>query len=155
VTLYVDADACPVRSEAEAVATRYNVPTILVCNGGIRPSANPLVSVKYVSEGLDQADKWIAQEAGPGDVVITADIPLAAECVNGGAMVIKPDGEKLTERNIGNILATRNLMTDLRSADPFRQGGAKPFGKAERSRFSQSLDQALKELIRWSQTNKT
>lgn len=155
MTLYVDADACPVRSEAEAVATRYNVPTILVCNGGIRPSANPLVSVKYVSEGLDQADKWIAQEAGPNDVVITADIPLAAECVSGGAIVIKPDGEKLTERNIGNILATRNLMTDLRSADPFRQGGAKPFGKADRSRFSQSLDQALKELIRWSQTNKT
>lgn len=155
MTLYVDADACPVRSEAEAVATRYNVPTILVCNGGIRPSANPLVSVKYVSEGLDQADKWIAQEAGPNDVVITADIPLAAECVSGGAIVIKPDGEKLTERNIGNILATRNLMTDLRSADPFRQGGAKPFGKADRSRFSQSLDQALKELIRWSQTSKT
>ena len=155
MTLYVDADACPVRSEAEAVATRYNVPTILVCNGGIRPSANPLVSVKYVSEGLDQADKWIAQEAGPNDVVITADIPLAAECVSGGAIVIKPDGEKLTERNIGNILATRNLMADLRSADPFRQGGAKPYGKADRSRFSQSLDQALKELIRWSQTSKT
>jgi len=153
MTLYIDADACPVRTEAELVATRYQTETVLVCNGGIRPSANPLVRMQYVAEGLDVADKWIAAAAGPGDVVVTADIPLAAECVTTGAIVIKPDGEKLTERNIGNILATRDLMTDLRSADPFRTGGNKPFSKADRSRFSQALDQALKYAQATSQTN--
>lgn len=153
MTLYVDADACPVRSEAEVVATRHNVETILVCNGGIRPPTNPLVRVQYVSEGLDEADKWIAEAAGPGDVVVTADIPLAAACVATGAVVIKPDGEKLTQRNIGNVLAMRDLMTDLRSADPFRVGGNKPFSKADRSRFSQALDQALRQAAQASQTN--
>ncbi|SNS94529.1 YaiI/YqxD family protein [Tropicimonas sediminicola] len=142
-TVYVDADACPVKAEAERVATRYQVPMVLVCNGGIRAPDNPLVRVVYVDEGLDVADRWIAANAGPGDVVITADIPLASDCVAAGALVLKPDGEELTDRNIGNVLATRNLMTDLRSADPLRPGGGRPFSKADRSRFTQALDRAL------------
>ncbi len=144
MTIYIDADACPVKAEAERVASRHKVPMVLVCNGGIRAPANPLVRVVYVSEGLDVADRWIATECGPGDVVITADIPLAADCIAAGALVLKHDGEILTERNIANVLAARNLATELRSADPLGGGGGgKAFSKADRARFSQALDRVL------------
>ncbi len=83
--LLVDADACPVKAEAEKVATRHGIPMLVVSNGGIRPSPNPLVQSVFVAEGPDEADKWIAAEARPGDVVITADVPLAARCVAAGA----------------------------------------------------------------------
>lgn len=144
--IYVDADACPVRAEVERVATRHRVRVFVVSNGGIRPSANPLVETVVVSEGPDVADLWIAERAGAGDVVITADIPLAARCVEGGAQVLKPDGEALTGANIGNVLATRDLMTDLRAADPFRQGGGKGFTKADRARFLDALERVLRRL---------
>lgn len=146
--LLIDADACPVKAEAERVATRLGVTMVLVSNGGIRPSANPLVESVYVPAGPDEADKWIAEASGPGDVVVTADIPLAARCVAAGARVLKPNGEELTQRNIGNVLATRDLMADLRAADPFRQGGAPLFGKADRSRFLEALDRVLRAALR-------
>ncbi|MBV6637154.1 MAG: DUF188 domain-containing protein, partial [Mameliella sp.] len=92
MTLYVDADACPVKAEAETVATRHRLAMVLVANGGLRPSRNPLVSLQIVPDGPDEADKWIADRAGPGDVVITNDIPLAAKCVEAGAQVLRPDG---------------------------------------------------------------
>jgi uncharacterized protein len=142
--IFVDADACPVKAEVEAVASRLRVPVRMVSNGGIRPSANPLVEMVYVAAGPDEADKWIAERAGPGDVVVTGDVPLAAKCVATGARVLKHDGEALTERNIGQVLATRDLMTDLRAADPFRQGGGRAFGKADRSRFRDALDRAVR-----------
>lgn len=141
--IYIDADACPVKAEAEKVATRHSIRMVLVSNGGIRPSANPLVDSIFVSDGPDEADKWIADNAGPGDVVITGDIPLADRCVQGGAKVLKHNGEELHARNIGQVLATRDLMQDLRSADPFRQGGGKPFSKADRSRFLDSLERVV------------
>lgn len=141
--IFVDADACPVKAEVETVATRRGVTVKLVSNGGIRPSANPLIESVFVSEGADEADKWIADNAGPGDVVITADIPLAAKCVAAGAKVLKPNGDALTERNIGETLAMRDLAADLRAADPFRQGGGRPFSKSDRSRFLSALDRAL------------
>lgn len=144
MTLYIDADACPVKEEAERVATRLRVRMVLVSNGGIRPSANPLVDSVFVAQGPDEADKWIAEHAGPGDVVVTGDIPLAARCVQGGARVLKHNGEELTRANIGMVLATRDLMADLRAADPFRQGGGKLFGKADRSRFLDVLDRVLR-----------
>jgi hypothetical protein len=103
----------------------------------------------FVADGPDEADKWIADNARVGDVVITGDIPLAARCVENGAMVLKHNGEELHTRNIGQVLATRDLMQDLRSADPFRQGGGKPFSKADRSRFLDALErlvQAAKRL---------
>ena len=143
--LYVDADACPVKAEAERVATRHKILVKMVCNGGIRPSANPLVQTVIVPEGPDIADMWIAERAGPGDVVITGDIPLAAKCVEAGALVLKHDGEPLTQANIGNALAMRDLMYDLRAADPFRQGGGKGFSKAHRSRFLDALERALRK----------
>ncbi len=142
--IYIDADACPVKDEAERVATRLGVKLLMVCNGGLRPSANPLVELVYVADGADEADKWIAERAGKGDVVVTNDIPLAAKCVEAGARVLKHDGEPLTQANIGNVLATRDLMQDLRAADPFRQGGGRPFSKADRSRFLDALDRVTR-----------
>ena len=143
-TLFIDADACPVKAEAERVATRHNVPMKVVSNGGLRPSPNPLVEHVIVPEGPDVADIWIADRAGPGDVVITGDIPLAAKCVEAGARVLKHNGESLTAANIGNVLATRDLMADLRAADPFRQGVGKGFTKADRSRFLDALERELR-----------
>ncbi|SHI78448.1 YaiI/YqxD family protein [Wenxinia saemankumensis] len=142
--IYVDADACPVKAEVEAVATRLKVRVAMVSNGGLRPSPNPLVEMVYVPEGPDAADIWIAERARPGDVVITGDIPLAARAVEAGAKVLKPNGEALTGANVREALAMRDLMADLRAADPFRQGGGRPFGKADRARFRDALDRALR-----------
>jgi uncharacterized protein YaiI (UPF0178 family) len=148
VTLYIDADACPVKAEAERVATRHGTRMLVVSNGGIRPSANPLVENVFVAAGPDEADKWIAERAGTGDVVVTGDIPLAAKCVAAGARVLKHDGTELTTANIGNVLAMRDLMADLRSADPFRQGGGRPFSKADRSRFLEALERVMRSAKR-------
>lgn len=146
MTIYVDADACPVKAEVEKVATRHRVEVLMVANGGLRPSQNPLVQMIYVPDGPDEADKWIAERAGDGDIVVTSDIPLAAKAVAAGAQVLKPDGEALTHANVGNALAMRDLMTDLRAADPFRHGGGRPFSKADRSRFLDALERALRKV---------
>ncbi len=144
-TLYVDADACPVKDEIERVADRLAVSVILVCNGGIRPPRNPLIRLQVVPEGPDVADQWIAERCGPGDVVITDDLPLADRAVKAGALVLKHNGDALTTANIGERLATRDLMADIRAADPFHQGGGRPFSKADRSRFLQALDRVVRQ----------
>lgn len=146
--IYIDADACPVKAEVEKVGTRHGVKIFVVSNGGLRPSQNPLVETVIVPDGPDIADMWIADRATKGDVVITGDIPLAAKCVEAGARVLKHNGEALTAANIGNILATRDLMADIRAADPFRQGGGKAFGKADRSRFLDALERELRAAAR-------
>lgn len=143
MTLYVDADACPVRAEAMQVAERLRAQTVIVSNGGLRPSAHPLVEMIFVPEGPDAADDWIAERAGPGDVVVTADLPLAGRVVAAGARVVTPTGEALGAANIGPALASRNLMADLRAADPFLQGSGKGFTRADRSRFLSTLDRVL------------
>ena len=143
--IYVDADACPVKAEVERVGTRHKTRIFVVSNGGIRPSQNPLVETVVVPDGPDVADIWIADRAGPGDVVITGDIPLAARCIENGALVLKHNGEALDARNIGNVLATRDLMADMRAADPFRQGGGRPFSKADRTRFLDALERTLRQ----------
>ncbi|MDB2490201.1 YaiI/YqxD family protein [Paracoccus sp. (in: a-proteobacteria)] len=148
MTLFIDADACPVKAEAERVATRLRVPIVLVCNGGLRMPAHPLVSLKIVAEGPDEADRWIADQCGPGDVVVTSDLPLADRCLKAGAQVVRHDGEVLTASNIGPRLASRDLMADIRAADPFHQGGGRTFGKADRVRFLQSLDGLLVKVLR-------
>ncbi len=148
-TLYIDADACPVKAEAERVATRHKVPLKLVSNGGLRASSNPLVQTVIVPEGADVADKWIAERCGPRDVVVTSDIPLAAKCVEAGARVLRPNGETFTATNIGQQLAMRDLMADLRAANPLGTGGGgKPFGKADRSRFLDALERELRSALR-------
>ncbi|MEM9224613.1 MAG: YaiI/YqxD family protein [Pseudomonadota bacterium] len=144
MTIFVDADACPVKDEVVKVGERHGVAMIMVSNGGIRPRPEPLVETVVVPQSADAADRWIADRIGAGDICVTNDIPLAARCVEAGATALKPNGEALTEANIGNQLAMRDLMADLRAADPFRVGGGKTFTKADRSRFLQSLDRLLR-----------
>ena len=146
--IYVDADACPVKTEVERVGTRHKLKMFVVSNGGIRPSQNPLVETVVVPDGPAVADMWIADRATSGDVVVTGDIPLAARCIENGALVIKHNGEALTQANIGNVLATRDLMADMRAADPFRQGGGKPFSKIDRARFLDGLERAVRQSAR-------
>ncbi|MFN0114821.1 MAG: YaiI/YqxD family protein [Paracoccaceae bacterium] len=141
--LYIDGDACPVKAEAMTAAARHGITVRIVSNGGLRPSAFPGAEMVYVPDGPDAADKWIAAEAGAGDVVVTGDIPLAARAVEKGAVVVKQDGAVLTAANIGMALASRDLMADLRAADPFRPGGGRPFGRADRARFAAAIDRVL------------
>ncbi|TNC48367.1 YaiI/YqxD family protein [Rubellimicrobium rubrum] len=143
-TLFVDADACPVKAEALRVGLRHGAKVVMVSNGGIRPSAYPGAEVVVVSAGADVADMWIAGRVQPGDVAITTDLPLAARVIEAGGQVVKPNGEALTTRNIGPALAARDLAADLRAADPFRQGGGRAFSNADRSRFLDALDRALR-----------
>jgi hypothetical protein len=118
----------------------------VVSNGGLRPSQNPLVETVIVPEGPDVADMWIAERCGPGDVVVTGDIPLASKCIAAGAAVLRHNGERFTEANIGQQLAMRDLMADLRAANPLNQGGGgKGFTKADRSRFLNALERALRQ----------
>lgn len=143
--LYIDADACPVKAEAERVATRHKLRMAVVSNGGIRPSRNPLIDTVIVAEGADEADKWIAERCGKGDVVVTGDIPLAARCIGAGARVLRHNGEAYTEANIGQQLAARDLMADLRAANPLGAGGGgRPFSKADRSRFLDALEREIR-----------
>ena len=145
MSVYVDADACPVKAEAEKVATRHGLTLFVVSNGGLRPSPNPLVENVIVDAGPDVADMWIADRCGPGDVVVTGDIPLAAKCVEAGAEVLRHNGEKFTAANIGQQLAMRDLMADLRAANPLGAGGGgKAFSKADRSRFLDALERAVR-----------
>ncbi|MEM6624928.1 MAG: YaiI/YqxD family protein [Pseudomonadota bacterium] len=143
--IYIDADACPVRAETLKVAERHGLKTFVVSNGGIRPDPSPLVETVIVPDGADAADMWIAERIGTGDVCVTADTPLAAKCLEAGGRVLKPNGEAFTQANIGHALAMRDLMADLRAANPLGQGGGgKAFTKADRSRFLDSLDRAIR-----------
>jgi uncharacterized protein YaiI (UPF0178 family) len=147
--LYVDADACPVKDEAIRVAERHGVEVFLVCDGGLRPSPHPLVSVVIVAQGPDAADDWIAERAGPGDVCVTGDIPLAARCLEKGAMALRHDGAPFTRDSIGQALAMRDLMADLRAANPLGgEGGGRAFTRADRSRFLDKLEAALRQAKR-------
>lgn len=147
--LYVDADACPVRAEAIRVAERHGLRVFIVSNGGIRPDPSPQVETVVVDDGPDAADRWIADRVGPADVCVTNDIPLAARCVEAGARAIRPNGETLDARNIGPILAARDLMADLRAANPLGPGGgAKPFSKSDRSRFLDQLDRLVRAALK-------
>ena len=141
--IYVDADACPVKEEIIKVATRHGLNVLMVCNGGIRPFKNDLVNLVIVSEGSDEAGKWIFENVSHEDIVITADIPLAAKCIEKNAVVLKHDGNILTKDNIGNTLATRDLMSDLRSFDPFLKGNNKAYSKSDRSKFLNSLENLI------------
>lgn len=144
--IYVDADACPVKDEIYRVATRYSIPVTLVANKSLWiPDQN--VELVVVAEGLDVADDWIADHAGDGDVVITADVPLAARCLARGATVIGTTGRAFTEENIGDALATRNLLAELRGAGEVTSGPP-PFEKKDRSRFLQALDGAITSIQR-------
>jgi uncharacterized protein YaiI (UPF0178 family) len=145
--IYVDADACPVKDEVYRVAGRYGLKTWVVANGWLRVPESPLVERVTVTEGLDRADDWIVEHAGIGDVVVTTDVPLADRCVKRGARVLAPNGRPFTEASIGNDLATRNLMTELRDTGQIR-GGGRAFTKEDRSRFLGALDNAVQAIRR-------
>lgn len=147
--IYIDADACPVRAETLRVASRHRLPVSMVSNGGIRPDPDPLVETVIVDEGADAADRWIAERIGKGDICVTSDIPLAARCIETGGRAIRPDGEAFTSANIGHALAMRDLMADLRAANPLGVGGgAKPFTRADRSRFLDALERMVQAAMR-------
>jgi len=152
--IYVDADACPVKDEVIRVAGRHKLVVHMVSNGGIRPNPSPLVRAVVVPEGPDAADDWIAERAGAGDICITADVPLAARCVEAGARVLGPTGKPFTPDNMGMTLAMRDLATGLRDQAHVRGEtggrGAPAFSKQDRSRFLSALEDtcraALKEI---------
>ena len=141
-TLYIDADACPVKDEVYRVAARLGLPVVVVANSWIRTPASPLITAVVVDEGPDVADDWIAERAGPGDVVITADIPLADRALKAGAQAIHPTGRVFSTDSIGAALASRGIGEHLRSMGEIT-GGPAPFAAADRSRFLQALDAAV------------
>lgn len=137
--IFIDSDACPVKDEVYRVAGRYGVHVFVVANRMIAVPEAPLIERIVVDAGPDVADDWIAEHAVENDIVITADIPLAARCVEKGAYVLEHKGRLLDGDAIGMALAMRNLMTDLRSAGMITPGSAL-FSKADRSRFLSTLD---------------
>ncbi len=145
--LYVDADACPVKDEIYRVAERYGLKVFVVANNWMRVPDHPMIELVTVADGLDVADDWIAERAGEGDIAITADIPLAARCVKNGARAIGPSGQPFSEDSIGDVLATRNLMTELRETGEIR-GTGRPFTKQDRSKFLQTLDTTIQAIKR-------
>jgi hypothetical protein len=147
IAIYVDADACPVKAEVYKVAERHGIAVHVVANAAIAVPRDPMVTRVVVPEGPDAADDWIAERAGRGDIVVTADVPLAGRCVRAGATVIAPNGRALTDDTIGMALATRNLMDELRSAGQ-TTGGPKPFTPRDRSAFLSALDLAIVRLKR-------
>ncbi len=139
VEIYVDSDACPVKDEIVRVATRHGLKTYLVSDGGIRPRQDPLVELVIVAQGADAADDWIADHIRKADICVTNDIPLAARCLERGALALKPNGEPYTENAIGMALASRELMQGLRDSGTIT-GGPKPFGRSDRSNFLNRLE---------------
>ena len=147
VRILVDADACPVKEEIYTVAFRHAVPVTIVSNSPMRVPAHELIDRVVVSDRFDAADDWIAERASVGTVCITADILLADRCLKAGASVIAPNGKLFTTGSIGGAIATRAIMADLRGGGA-QLGGPPPFGKADRSRFLSTLDEALVRLKR-------
>jgi uncharacterized protein len=144
--IFIDADACPVKEEAMQVAARHRIGVVMVSNGGIRPSRYPEAQTIVVPSGPDVADMWIAERIEPGDICITGDIPLAASCIDAGAQVLRHNGDVFTAANIGNQLAMRDLMADMRSANPLdASGGGRPFAKADRTRFLNGLERMIRK----------
>lgn len=143
--IYVDADACPVKAEAVRVAVRHGLPVTFVANSGMALPRGPRVRLEVVSGAFDAADDWIVSQLRANDIVITADIPLASLALKKGARVLGPTGKPFTEDNIGNALATRELMADLRAYG--MGGGPPPFTQKDRSRFLQALELAVREAL--------
>jgi uncharacterized protein YaiI (UPF0178 family) len=140
--IYVDADGCPVKDETYRVAKRHALVVHVVANAWIATPADESIRLAKVSGGFDAADDWIAERAGPGDVVVTGDIPLAARCLKKGAAVIGTTGKPFTADSIGGALASRELFAHLRESGAVTRGPA-PFGKKDRSRFLEALEHAI------------
>ena len=140
--IYVDADACPVKNEIYKVAKRYKVPVTLVTNSWMHVPDDPNVRLELVGHGFDEADEWIVEHVNPQEIVITGDIPLAAKCLEKGAMVLGHKGRVFTEESIGEALASREVASQLREHG-LMGGGPAPFADKDRSRFLERLDAAI------------
>jgi len=145
--VYVDADACPVKAEVYRVAERYGLRVTLVANSPMRVPAREGVRLEVVGEGFDAADDWIVERVEADDIVVTADIPLAGRCLGKGARVLGPTGKPFTEAGIGDALATRELMAELRGAG-LVTGGPRPLTRRDRSLFLQKLDETVQAIRR-------
>ncbi len=145
--IYVDADACPVKQEVYRVARRYQLDVTLVANSWMRTPDEPWIALEVVKDGFDAADDWIVDHVEPEDLVITADIPFASRCMQKGSRAIGPTGRPFTEDNIGDAVATRDLLSVLRDAGEIT-GGPAPLTKRDRSRFLQALDEAIQDIRR-------
>ncbi len=151
IEIFIDADACPVKDEVYRVAQRYGLKTWVVSNAFMMIPAHPRIERVIVDAGPDIADDWIAEHARPGDVAITNDIPLAERVLIAGAAAIAPNGRVFTRDSIGSAIAQRAIMEQIRSTGAIT-GGPAPFSKADRSRFLQSLDEAINREIRRRKT---
>jgi uncharacterized protein YaiI (UPF0178 family) len=147
ITIYIDADACPVKQETYRVAERHGVRVIVVSNSPIAVPREPFIERVVVAAGMDKADDYIAECSQKGVVVVTADVPLASRAVKAGAVAVAPNGKPFSESSIGMTLATRNLMDELRSQGAIT-GGPKPFSPKDRSAFLGSLDREIVRLKR-------
>jgi uncharacterized protein YaiI (UPF0178 family) len=147
IEIFVDADACPVKDEVYVVATRYGVPVAVVANTRIGVPQGLGVEMVVVDRGPDAADDWIVDHVHPADVVVTADIPLAARCLEAGAYVLGSNGREFTEDSIGHQLATRDLKASLREAG-VAAGGPPPLSAKDRSRFASKLDEVVQRALR-------
>jgi len=145
--IYIDADACPVKQEVYRVAKRYDLKVTLVAASWMRIPESSWLSLEVVGEGLDAADDYIVEHVEADDIVITGDIPLAARSLEKGAYVLGHKGKPFTDDNIGPILATRDLLSELRTLGEVK-GGPPPFAKKDRSLFLQQLDQAVNTIRR-------
>jgi uncharacterized protein YaiI (UPF0178 family) len=140
--IYVDADACPVKDEVVRVAGRHGLVVIFVANFGLRPSRDPMIRNIVVPQGADAADDWIVEHAAAGDIVVTADIPLAGRALDKGAVVLGPTGKPFTKDSIGMALAMRELKQHLRETGESRGLNAE-FTARDRSAFLQALDEMV------------
>lgn len=147
IAIYVDADACPVKDEVYRVAARYGLHVYVVSNSFLNLPREPWIERVVVGDTFDAADDWIAERAGRGAIVVTADVPLASRCVKAGAVALAPNGKAFTDSSVGLALATRNLMQELREAGAIT-GGPKPFSPKDRSAFLGALDRAVVRLKR-------
>ncbi len=145
--IFIDADACPVKQEVYRVARRYGLDVTLVANSWMRIPYEPWLTLEVVEDGFDAADDWIVEHVEPYDIVITADIPLASRCMQEGSRAIGPTGRPFTEDNIGEAVATRDLLAVLRSGGEIT-GGPQPLTKRDRSQFLQQLDEVIQSIRR-------
>ena len=147
ISLYIDADACPVKTEIYRVAERYGLKVYVVSNSYINVPRDPRIERVVVSDGFDAADNWIAERVGPEDIVITSDIPLADRSLKKGAAAIGSTGVAFTTSSIGMAMASRELMSNLRAMGE-TTGGPKPMSPRDRSRFLSTLDETIQKLRR-------
>ena len=152
--VYVDADACPVKQEVYRVARRCRLNVTLVANSWMRIPREKGIALEIVADGFDAADDWIVDHVQPCDIVVTADVVLASRCVKASARVLGPNGKPFTEDNVGQAVAMRDLMADLRAGGELT-GGPPPLTKRDRSRFLQKLDEVIQAISREHLSNTT